>query len=200
MFFALFIFLPLSFSFFSLNLETKTPNRVVGRKVEFLDSEAVRVGLESGLERCFFRERERKVSCCRVLSFSVSSLFSLPPHPSHQTRELQDRADNGDEHPEDGETEGDGTAQGGQVAAVHSVGGRRGAAGEDDGGSQSSSTSMNSTSTATFPPPLPSPLPLATRAPCASPALAPWSTPRPAPSFSGPWTLASRARAGGRSP
>jgi len=129
-FFALFLFLPLSFSFsfFSLNLETKTPNRVVGRKVEFLDSEAVRVGLESGLERCFFRERERKVSCCRVLSFSVSSLFSQPPHPSHQTRELQDRADNGDEHPEDGETEGDGTAQGGQVAAVHSVGGRRGGA------------------------------------------------------------------------
>ena len=30
--------------------------------------------------------------------------------------------------------------------------------------------------------------------------LAPWSTPRPAPSFSGPWTLASRARAGGGLP
>ena len=127
MFFALFIFLPLSFSFFSLNLETKTPNRVVGRKVEFLDSEAVRVGLESGLERCFFRgSRKRRESELLLSSFFFSVVSFFAPPPSHQTRELQDRADKGDDHPEDGETEGDGTAQGGQVAAVHSVGGRRG--------------------------------------------------------------------------
>ena len=82
MFFRLFIFLPLSFSFFSLNLVTKTPNRVVGRKFEFLDSEAVRVGLESGLERCFFRgSRKRRESELLLSSFffSVVSFFAPPP-------------------------------------------------------------------------------------------------------------------------
>lgn len=92
-------------------------------------------GLRSGTRRTgerpgevlFSRKRKESELLSSSFFFSVVSFFP-PPHPSHQTRELQDRADNGDEHPEDGETEGDGTAQGGQVAAVHSVGGRRGGA------------------------------------------------------------------------
>ena len=102
-------------------------HRVVGRDLKVLDSVAVRVGLESGLRRSFFfffflrsrfdDERVELFLFCFEISF-----FSF--FYSYQPRELQNRAENGDDHPEHREAKRCGAAQGEKVTAVDLLGAR----------------------------------------------------------------------------